>query len=79
MQTNEKIYQSILHKISAIPLNHLQELDIYLQKMVLQVEKETQSMSLDKFNMRIEQSMEDSKNGLLTSHSELKSKIEKWN
>jgi hypothetical protein len=79
MQTNEKIYQSILHKISIIPPSHLQELDIYLQKMVLQVEKETQSMSLDKFNMRIEQSMEDSKNGLLTSHSELKSKIEKWN
>jgi hypothetical protein len=41
MQTNEKIYQSILHKISIIPPSHLQELDIYLQKMVLQVEKET--------------------------------------
>jgi hypothetical protein len=79
MQTNEKIYQSILHKISIIPPSHLQELDIYLQKLVQQVEKENQPMSLDKFNMRIEQSMEDSKNGLLTSHSELKSKIEKWN
>ena len=43
MQTSENIYQSILHKISAIPPNHLLEVDAYLQKLVRQIEIEKEA------------------------------------
>lgn len=36
-------------------------------------------MSVKEFNSRIDQSMNDSKNGRLISSSELKAKIEDWN
>lgn len=36
-------------------------------------------MTIEKFNSRIDQSMEDSKNGRLIEASELKAKIDKWN
>lgn len=36
-------------------------------------------MTIEKFNARIDQSMEDSKNGRLIEASELKAKIDKWN
>ena len=36
-------------------------------------------MTIKEFNSRIDQSMEDSKNGRLIEASELKSKIDKWN
>lgn len=35
-------------------------------------------MSIEKFNERIDKSMNDSKNGRLIKASDLKSKIEKW-
>ena len=35
-------------------------------------------MSVEEFNLRIDKSMEDSKNGKLIEASELKAKIEKW-
>ena len=35
-------------------------------------------MTIEEFNSRIDQSMEDSKNGRLTEASELKAKIDKW-
>ncbi len=35
-------------------------------------------MTIEEFNSRIDQSMEDSKNGRLISASELKAKIDKW-
>jgi hypothetical protein len=40
---------------------------------------EFKPMSVEEFNSRIDQSMNDSKNGRLISSSELKSKIEEWN
>ncbi len=36
-------------------------------------------MTIEQFHARIDQSMEDSKNGLLTEASQLKSKIDRWN
>lgn len=36
-------------------------------------------MTIEEFNSRIDQSMEDSKNGRLIEASELKSKIDTWN
>ena len=36
-------------------------------------------MTIETFNSRIDQSMEDSKNGRLIEASELKAKIDKWN
>lgn len=36
-------------------------------------------MTIDEFNSRIDQSMEDSKNGRLIDASELKAKMDKWN
>lgn len=42
-------------------------------------QSEFKPMSIEEFNSRIDQSMNDSKNGRLISSSELKSKIEEWN
>jgi hypothetical protein len=42
-------------------------------------QEEFKPMSIEEFNSRIDQSMNDSKNGRLVSSSELKSKIEEWN
>ena len=36
-------------------------------------------MTIEEFNYRIDQSMEDSNNGRLIEASELKAKIDKWN
>lgn len=36
-------------------------------------------MTIEEFNSRIDQSMEDSKSGRLIEGSELKAKIDKWN
>ena len=36
-------------------------------------------MTIEEFNSRIDQSMEDSKNGRLDEASEFKAKIDKWN
>jgi len=36
-------------------------------------------MTIEEFNSRIDQSMDDSKNGRLIESSELKTKIDKWN
>jgi len=36
-------------------------------------------MSIEEFNLRIDKSMEDSKNGRLIEANDLKAKIEKWN
>ncbi|MBW6483091.1 MAG: hypothetical protein K0B10_08510 [Vicingaceae bacterium] len=36
-------------------------------------------MTLEEFNSRIDESMEDSKNGRLIEASDLKAKIDKWN
>ena len=36
-------------------------------------------MTIEEFNSRIDQSMEDSKNGRLIEARELKAKIDKWN
>jgi hypothetical protein len=36
-------------------------------------------MSMEEFNSRIDQSMDDSKNGRLIEASEFKAKIDKWN
>lgn len=36
-------------------------------------------MTIEEFNARIDESMEDSKNGRLIEASELKAKIDKWN
>ncbi|MGB3343209.1 MAG: hypothetical protein WBA61_04805 [Aequorivita sp.] len=36
-------------------------------------------MTIEEFNSRIDQSMEDSNNGRLIEASELKTKIDKWN
>lgn len=42
-------------------------------------EEDLKPMSIEEFNSRIDQSMDDSKNGRLIKASELKSKIDKWN
>jgi predicted transcriptional regulator len=41
-------------------------------------EEEFKPMTIEEFNARIDQSMEDSKNGRLVGESELKAKIDKW-
>lgn len=40
--------------------------------------EEFQPMTIKEFNLRIDQSMEDSANGKLTSAEELKSKMDTW-
>ena len=42
-------------------------------------QKNFNPMSVEEFNLRIDKSMEDSKNGKLIEASELKAKMEKWN
>lgn len=37
-----------------------------------------EQMTIEEFNLRIDESMEDSKNGRLIEASDLKAKIEKW-
>lgn len=44
----------------------------------LKMDKEFQPMSLEEFNIRIDKSLEDSKNGRLTKSNDLISEIEKW-
>lgn len=41
--------------------------------------EQLQPMTVEEFNSRIDQSMEDSKNGRLIEANELKAKIDKWN
>ncbi|WP_026838984.1 hypothetical protein [Gillisia sp. JM1] len=41
-------------------------------------EKGSQPMTIEEFNERIDESMEDSKNGRLIKASDLKAKMEKW-
>ena len=55
-----------------------------LEKILKKENKESghedfKPMTIDEFNSRIDQSMEDSKNGRLIEASELKAKIDKWN
>lgn len=47
---------------------------------ILRKEKQERfnTMTIQEFNLRIDKSMEDSKNGKLIEASELKAKIEKW-
>ncbi|MDN3620869.1 MULTISPECIES: hypothetical protein [Polaribacter] len=42
-------------------------------------QEEFNPMSIEEFNSRIDQSINDSKNGRLISSGELKAKIEEWN
>ncbi len=55
-----------------------------LEKILKKASKESgyedfKPMTIKEFNSRIDQSMEDSKNGLLIEVSELKAEIDKWN
>ena len=55
-----------------------------LEKILKKARKESgnedfKPMTIEEFNSRIDQSMEDSKNGRLIKASELKAKIDKWN
>lgn len=49
-----------------------------LKKKMKSVPHEFKPMSLDEFYRRIDESLEDSKNGKLTEVSELMKEIEKW-
>ncbi len=42
-------------------------------------QEDLKPMTIEEFNARTDQSMEDSKNGRLTEASELKAKMDKWN
>ena len=48
------------------------------KKKMKSVPHEFQAMSLDEFYKRINESLEDSKNGKLTESSELMEEIERW-
>ena len=55
-----------------------------LEKILKKEKKESERehikpMTIEEFNSRIDQSMEDSKNGRLIEANELKAKIDKWN
>jgi hypothetical protein len=55
-----------------------------LEKILKKDKKESERehikpMTIEEFNSRIDQSMEDSKNGRLIEANELKAKIDKWN
>lgn len=66
-------------------------LNIRSEEVILQLEailknghsepesEQIKPMIIEEFNSRIDQSMEDSKNGRLIEASELKAKIDKWN
>ena len=43
MLNKENIYQSILFKISAIPVDYLQQVDSYLQELTVKIEKEKET------------------------------------
>lgn len=59
--------------------NIVDRLEMILQKEIENFEKnEFEPMTIDEFNNRIDQSMEDSKNGRLIKASDLKAKMEKW-
>lgn len=58
----------------------ISRLEKVLKKENLKAEQEDfKPMSVEEFNSRIDQSMEDSKNGRLIAASELKAKIDTWN
>ena len=50
-----------------------------LEKALRKENENFEPMTIEEFNSRIDQSMEDSKNGRLIESSELKAKIDKWN
>jgi hypothetical protein len=57
----------------------ISRLEKILKKENKKSEKEfLKPMTIDEFNARIDQSMEDSKNGRIIEASELKAKIDKW-
>jgi hypothetical protein len=41
-------------------------------------QEDSEPMTIEEFNSRIDQSIEDSKNGRITEANELKAKIDKW-
>lgn len=43
MLDKENIYQSILFKISAIPVDYLQQVDSYLQELTAKIEEEKEA------------------------------------
>lgn len=43
MTASEKIYQSILHKLSLVPVDHLQEVDRYLNNLTTDEEQKKQN------------------------------------
>ncbi|CAH8289837.1 hypothetical protein EV196_107213 [Mariniflexile fucanivorans] len=61
-----------------------EEVILQLEKILKKENKNSENedfkpMTIEEFNSRIDQSMEDSKNGRLIEASELKAKIDKWN
>ncbi len=54
-------------------------LEAILKNQHTQPSTTTNPMTMEEFNSRIEQSIEDSKNDKVTKASELKSKIDTWN
>ena len=58
----------------------ISRLENILRKEGIKSEKEEiKPMTIEEFNSRIDQSMEDSKKGRLVEADELKSKMNKWN
>ncbi len=49
------------------------------KRKVEMIEQELKPMSLEQFNSEIDQSLEDVKNGRITSAKSLKEKVKKWN
>lgn len=57
----------------------ISQLEKILRKESVKFKQEDfQPMTVEEFNSRIDQSMEDSKNGRLIEASEFKAKIDKW-
>lgn len=78
LQTRKlKLIQEFLKIQSEEVISRLEKV---LKKESIKPEQERfRPMTIEEFNSRIDQSMEDSKNGRLIETSELKAKIDKWN
>ncbi|MCR9182831.1 MAG: hypothetical protein NXH73_07890 [Flavobacteriaceae bacterium] len=78
LQTRKlELIQEFLKIQSEDVISHLEKILRNENKIV--ENEDFKPMTIEEFNSRIDQSMEDSKKGRLNEASELKAKIDKWN
>jgi hypothetical protein len=77
LQTRKLVFiQEFLKVQSQDVISQLEK--ILMSKTGESHENDLKPMTLDEFNARIDQSMDDSKNGRLIESNELKTKVDQW-